>query len=74
MGQTDLQPSISSPLERSKMNQEVQTDPASASTKDIKAEIRYLRRLEKKYGSHTLRLLAITALNAELLKRGEGYA
>ncbi len=56
------------------MNQEVQTDPASASTKDIKAEIRYLRRLEKKYGSHTLRLLAITALNAELLKRGEGYA
>jgi hypothetical protein len=46
-----------------------QTDPDQFSADDIKAEIRYLRRLNRKYGEHTLRTLAIVRLTTTLATR-----
>ena len=50
-----------------------QNDPSAFSVEDIAAEVKYLRRLEKRYGSHGLRLSAIVRLNAELVRRGAKY-
>ncbi len=46
-----------------------QTDPDLFSTEDLRAEIRYLATLDKRYGPHTLRALARLRLAAEIGKR-----
>lgn len=46
-----------------------QTEPDQFSVDDIKAEIRYLRRLNRKYGEHTLRTIAIVQLTTVLTTR-----
>lgn len=51
-----------------------QSDPAAFSVEDIAAEVKYLRRLEKRHGSHGLRLAAIVRLNAALVARGAKYS
>lgn len=47
-----------------------QTNPDLFTVAEIKAEIRYLARLCKRYGTHHLRALARVQLSAELAKRG----
>jgi hypothetical protein len=47
-----------------------QTDPDLFTVAELRAEIRYLARLDKRYGAHHLRALARVALAAELAKRG----
>lgn len=56
------------------MQPNVQANPADATDEELKREIKFLRRLEKKYGTADLRLLMIVKLNAELTKRGHSYA
>ena len=46
-----------------------QTDPDLFSTEDLRAEIRYLTTLDRRYGSHHLRAMARLRLAAEIGKR-----
>ena len=46
-----------------------QTEPELFSPADIKAEIRHLRRLNRSFGEHTLRTLAIVKLTRVLAER-----
>lgn len=50
-----------------------QEDPSAFSVEDLTAEVKYLRRLERKYGSHGLRLVAISRLNEVIVQRGGKY-
>ena len=47
-----------------------QTDPDLFTAAELRAEVRYLARLCKRYGTHPLRASARLALHAELAKRG----
>lgn len=46
-----------------------QTDPDLFSVEDIRAEIRYLTRLDKRYGAHHLRALRRLELTAVIASR-----
>lgn len=49
-----------------------QTDPALFGVDELRAEVKYLVRLDRKYGAHPLRALARVALMREIAQRGEG--
>lgn len=51
----------------------LQYQPEDYTSEAITREIKYLRRLESRYGSHGLRLIAITKLNRVLVSRGDKY-
>ena len=50
-----------------------QKEPDKYSVEDIQAEIKYLRGIEKRQGSHGLRLAEIAKLNRVALDRGGKY-
>lgn len=47
-----------------------QTDPDLFSSEDLRAEIRYLTTLDKRYGAHHLRAGARLRLAGEITRRG----
>lgn len=46
-----------------------QTDPDLFSVEDLRAEMRHLSRLDRRHGTHTLRVLARVRLSVEVARR-----